>query len=117
VIDNASGKIIADDFGYRPPGASTAEDASRRVEERAARLAAGMIRGTSRLTGASSAGLILERGPVHAAAKLGAKAEKVAGVTVAKIVNRIVRGWNTNQDVVSTDSPDVVLVGSSQRRP
>lgn len=36
---------------------------------------------------------VIERGPVHAAAKLSAKAEGAAGAAVFKIVDRIVKGW------------------------
>lgn len=51
------------------------------------------------LAGIAAGAVVIERGPVHAVAKLSAKVEGAAGAAVVKIVDRIVKGWD-QADVV-----------------
>lgn len=95
VIDSDTKVVIPyeEDRGYRP---TAADDIQDNVKKRYKNLGKGLgtiIHGGSALTGIAAGAAVIERGPVHAVAKLSAKVEGAAGAAVVKIVDRIMKGW------------------------
>lgn len=93
VIDNDSRAIVLEDQGYQRSAADDITDQVRGFYKRLTNVVGAVYRGGSTLAGIATGAAIIERGPVHAVAKLSAKMEGVAGSAVMKIVDRIVRGW------------------------
>lgn len=92
VIDNVSPPIVFDDRGFSQ---TAADDVTiRGIWKGVSSVAGAVIRGGNTLAGVAAGAAVIERGSVHAVAKISAKAEGAAGVAVVKIVDRIVKGWS-----------------------
>lgn len=107
VIDNVTTAIVPNDQGYRRTLADDMEENVKEFYEKVSRRGGAVLRGSSALVGVAAGAGVLERGPVHAVAKLSAKGEGAVGVAVVKIVDRIVKGWDQSNGKIEMIKPEV----------
>ncbi|MEK7141004.1 MAG: hypothetical protein AAB800_00490 [Patescibacteria group bacterium] len=99
-----------EDPGYRRTAADDIKENVKGIYNTVASGIGKVTRGGSALVGIATGAAIIERGPVHAGAKLNAKMETAIGTRAVKIVDRIMKGWDQADKNIDRSTPKSVAV-------